>query len=236
MIRSFFSMLLVGVAGLALAPGLLQGCTPDRRRRPVHARAGVRPDVPRLRGRRGQRRVEELRLPDAALPGEPLPGASHLPLRADEDRRRPAVQSSGAPYNDADGHPIGACVLPFGGLDSASTGLPVASGEAVTGSASDTTDGALVEPQCVQRTANLAVYCSCRCANINNADERRRRYCACPTVTCTQLVTPIGATDTGLTGAYCIQNGTQYDSINQCASASDDCDATSHNCGTFNGQ
>ncbi|MGO9714617.1 MAG: hypothetical protein ACLQBL_37570 [Polyangiaceae bacterium] len=237
MIRSFFSMLLVGVAGLALAPGLLQGCsqtgvgdpcTPEQEYDPTFLGFAV-----------GEVNVESKSFDcqTRLCLANHFQGRVTCPYGQTKTGAPPAVQSSGAPYNDADGHPIGACVLPFGGLDSASTGLPVASGEAVTGSASDTTDGALVEPQCVQRTANLAVYCSCRCANINNQTNDGAVYCACPSgYTCQQLVTPIGATDTGLTGAYCIQNGTQYDSINQCASASDDCDATSHNCGTFNGQ
>ncbi|HZU82780.1 MAG TPA: hypothetical protein VE987_07685 [Polyangiaceae bacterium] len=69
-----------------------------------------------------------------------------------------------------------------------------------------------VPGQCTGRTADRAVYCSCRCANINGATDDGAVYCACPEgFTCTQLVTSISAqSNEGLTGAYCIKNGTQY--------------------------
>jgi len=61
------------------------------------------------------------------------------------------------------------------------------------------------------RTANKAVYCSCRCANVDGNTNDGANYCACPeNYTCTQLVSSIGATDQGLTGAYCVLNGTTY--------------------------
>jgi len=61
------------------------------------------------------------------------------------------------------------------------------------------------------RTANNAVYCSCRCENVDGNTNDGANYCACTAnYTCTQLVTSIGATDTGLTGGYCVLNGTQY--------------------------
>jgi len=42
-------------------------------------------------------------------------------------------------------------------------------------------------------------------------------------------VTPIGPTDTGLTGAYCVKSGTVYDANNACTNV---CDATQKNCGS----
>ena len=61
------------------------------------------------------------------------------------------------------------------------------------------------------RTANQAVYCSCRCENVQGNTNDGDVYCTCPeNYTCTQLVTSIGAGDTGLTGGYCILNGTAY--------------------------
>ncbi len=53
---------------------------------------------------------------------------------------------------------------------------------------------------------------------------------------CQQLVTPIGAQDTGLTGGYCIKKGTAYDPLNSCTATGVNCDASKQNCGTFNGQ
>jgi hypothetical protein len=93
-------------------------------------------------------------------------------------------------------------------------------------------DGALVDPQCVDRTANNAVYCSCRCANINGQTNDGANYCSCPdSYTCTQLVVPTGSNvNQGLTGAYCIRNGTAYDPATSCSKG--DCDAKTTPCGT----
>jgi hypothetical protein len=61
------------------------------------------------------------------------------------------------------------------------------------------------------RTANKTVYCSCRCANATGGTDDGAVYCTCPeNYSCEQLVSSIGAADTGLTGAYCVLNGTQY--------------------------
>jgi hypothetical protein len=61
------------------------------------------------------------------------------------------------------------------------------------------------------RTANKTVYCSCRCANLDGNTNDGANYCACPdNYTCTPLVTTIGGGDSGLTGSYCVLNGTTY--------------------------
>jgi hypothetical protein len=76
------------------------------------------------------------------------------------------------------------------------------------------------------RTANKTVYCSCRCANVNGRTDDGDVYCSCPqNYACTQLVTTIGlGTGEGLTGAYCVLNGTEYSvgAVNQ----SNQCTAT----------
>ncbi|RYG15567.1 hypothetical protein EON82_26085, partial [bacterium] len=70
----------------------------------------------------------------------------------------------------------------------------------------DVSKAAKVEPQCTDRTADKAVYCSCRCANVDGKTDDGASYCSCPDgFACEQLVTSIGALDTGLTGAYCIK-------------------------------
>jgi hypothetical protein len=70
-----------------------------------------------------------------------------------------------------------------------------------------------VPPQCADRTAALAVYCSCRCANASGATSDGT-YCACPSgTTCTQLI-PSGAApspgQTDTSGAYCLKTGTEW--------------------------
>jgi hypothetical protein len=93
--------------------------------------------------------------------------------------------------------------------------------------------GATVNPQCLDRTAEKAVYCSCRCANVDGQTNDGANYCTCPNgFSCTQLVSSIGATDEGLTGAYCIRNGTGYDPNNSCQAT---CDPSAGNCGSAPG-
>jgi hypothetical protein len=65
-----------------------------------------------------------------------------------------------------------------------------------------------VDPNDPNRSADDAVYCSCRCAG----PDPGARYCDCPSgYSCTE----IGALDIGrgqeeLAGSYCIKNGTEY--------------------------
>lgn len=93
--------------------------------------------------------------------------------------------------------------------------------------------GATVSPQCLDRTADKAVYCSCRCANVNGQTNDGANYCTCPSgFSCSQLVSSIGALDQGATGAYCIKNGTDYDSNNACQAT---CDPSAGNCGSAPG-
>ncbi|MCL2776948.1 MAG: hypothetical protein FWD73_03015 [Polyangiaceae bacterium] len=98
----------------------------------------------------------------------------------------------------------------------------------ITGAPNDPTTGATVKPQCVDRTTDRAVYCSCRCADINGNKPSDQIFCKCPDgFSCTQLVTSIGVGNEGLTGSYCIKNGTAYDPNSVCP---DTCDATRTPC------
>jgi hypothetical protein len=86
-----------------------------------------------------------------------------------------------------------------------------------------------VSPQCADRTAADAVYCSCRCANPDGRTDDGASYCTCPgSFSCVQLVSPIGqpAADSSA-GAYCIKQGTQFDPLDSCQVH---CDPTSHPC------
>ena len=102
--------------------------------------------------------------------------------------------------------------------------------QAITGSMDPTNKaGATVQPQCVNRTADQTVYCSCRCANIDGKTDDGSNYCTCPDgYACTQLVTSIGTNfNEGLTGAYCVLNKTQFDRANPCTT---NCDPTAQAC------
>ncbi len=67
-----------------------------------------------------------------------------------------------------------------------------------------------VPPQLVDRQADQAVYCSCRC----DGPEKDARYCECPEgFQCEPLVDNLmipGSKDTQLAGSYCIRNGSKY--------------------------
>ena len=81
---------------------------------------------------------------------------------------------------------------------------------------------ATVQPQCTDRTAGDAVYCSCRCANADGRTDDGANYCACPdSYECAQLVSPIGPGDQGLVGGYCIKKGTAYNPASACALSCD---------------
>lgn len=87
----------------------------------------------------------------------------------------------------------------------------------------DTRNKDLVQPQCLDRTSHRAVYCSCRCADINGQQPSGETFCTCPDdYTCTRLVTSIGQGNEGLTGSYCILKGTDYDPTTACSAGSCD--------------
>jgi hypothetical protein len=132
--------------------------------------------------------------------------------------------AAGAPANG--NPPAGAnyaCFTPIGD--------PVNGLDPATGMFDDPATGSTVQPQCTNRTTQQAVYCSCRCANVDGQTNDGANYCSCPKgFSCTQLVSSIGAADEGLTGAYCIISGTEFDPDNACSAP---CDPTAQNCGTI---
>ena len=89
--------------------------------------------------------------------------------------------------------------------------------------------GQPIPAQCAGRSAAEAVYCSCRCANIDGGTGDGT-YCACPSgMTCTQVVSYAGPPSPGqadVSGAYCVKTGTQWDG-GGCAVS---CDPTSAPC------
>jgi hypothetical protein len=91
-----------------------------------------------------------------------------------------------------------------------------------------------VQPQCIDRAADKAVYCSCRCADINGDKPSDQTFCDCPDgFQCTRLVTSVGnkvAGSEGLTGSYCIKTGTQYEPGVSCSQGSCDPADKAHPC------
>ena len=64
-----------------------------------------------------------------------------------------------------------------------------------------------VTPQLAARTADQAVYCSCRCDGAN----KNARYCKCPSgYACQHTIDDIGVGDPELAGSYCIRDGSKY--------------------------
>jgi hypothetical protein len=136
------------------------------------------------------------------------------------------------PYGQqADGSPVPgtASCTPSGnnGCCSPRTNLPI-TGQ-VNGTFVDPTTKATVTPQCVDRTASEAVYCTCQCAIGMTVESN---YCSCPSgFICTQLYASIGGDDPRA-GAYCVKDGTQYDAGFACNST---CDPSLKNCGDVQG-
>ena len=239
MTRSFFAVLVVGVAGFALAPALLQGCsqtgvgdpcTPEQEYDQQFA--GFDP---------GEVNVESKSFDCQTR----LCLANHFRGRVtcpygQGKSGLPALNGT-ATYTDTKGQNIGGCEIP-GSAPTPSTGVPPATA-AITGppATNGGTADETVQPQCLDRNAANAVYCSCRCANVAGKTDDGAVYCNCPDgFACTQLVSPINAGDTGLTGAYCIKQNTQYTATSACLATAngttDSCDPSKANCGTFNGQ
>jgi hypothetical protein len=242
MTRSFLSAALIGLAAMALVPAYLQGCS----------QTGVGdPCTPEQEYGATFTGFSEQ---EVNVESKSFDCLTRLCL-ANHFRGRvtcPYGQTStgGAPgdgtlYKDTNGNYIGACVLPGGGLDLPDGGAPSVDGvsQAVVGTlgSGGANASAEVQGQCTDRTAADTVYCSCRCANEQGKTDDGADYCSCPDgFVCQQLVTSIGSTDEGLTGAYCIKNNTQFNALGvcaqQCVASAGPTAGAVGNCGTFNGQ
>ena len=64
-----------------------------------------------------------------------------------------------------------------------------------------------VDAQLVDRQADKAVYCSCRC----DGEDKNARYCKCPSgYACTHLKDDLNLGAGQLAGSYCMRDGTGY--------------------------
>jgi hypothetical protein len=77
--------------------------------------------------------------------------------------------------------------------------------------------------QCSQksgRTADQAVYCSCRCGPADgDVDDGTFNFCTCPSgYECSEIRRDFGISDPQITGKYCVKAGTEYknDNGNSC--------------------
>ena len=70
---------------------------------------------------------------------------------------------------------------------------------------------ATVSPQLAGRRPDRAVYCSCRCANVDGKTNDGASYCDCPSgYKCTQLIPNLQLGELQLAGSYCIKSGTEF--------------------------
>ena len=85
----------------------------------------------------------------------------------------------------------------------------------------------IVNPQCTDRSAEQAVFCSCRCANADGKTDDGASYCTCPSdMTCTPVVPAFTSGDTK-SGSYCTVDKSAFDRSSACANV---CDPTMKNC------
>jgi hypothetical protein len=66
---------------------------------------------------------------------------------------------------------------------------------------------AAVRPQLLDRRAEQAVYCSCRCAG----PDPKARYCECPSgFSCSPVIPNFALGQDQLPGSYCVRAGSEY--------------------------
>jgi hypothetical protein len=81
-----------------------------------------------------------------------------------------------------------------------------------------------VVPQLLNRQADKAVYCSCRC----DGKDKNARYCKCPSgYACTHLVDELALGGAQLAGSYCVRDGTAYKE----GQSPVECDPVTQSCG-----
>jgi len=92
-----------------------------------------------------------------------------------------------------------------GAMPSASFGNCVVPGSDKTNAANYIQQ--VVTPQLIARTADKAVYCSCRC----DGEDKNARYCKCPSgYACSHLVDDLHLGGGQLAGSYCVRDNTGF--------------------------
>jgi hypothetical protein len=207
MTRSIFAAVAVSLAGVAFAPAFLEGCKATGVGDPCTPEQEYKPEFLGFDEKEVNVESKSFQCQTRLCLVNHFRGRVSCPYGQEADKTAPGPGA-------ADKEPGGPCKVP-------------GSDNPIVGRESDPKKGAKVEAQCTDRTADKAVYCSCRCADLNGKTDEGN-FCKCPDgFSCTQLVTSIGAGDTGLTGAYCIKNGTDFDRNNSCGSK---CDPATQKC------
>ncbi len=194
MTRSIFAAIAVSLAGFAFAPAFLEGCKASGVGDPCTPEQEYEPTFNGFNEAEVNVESKSFQCQTRLCLVNHFRGRVSCPKGQD---------TTGTPPTGAS-----ACLVP--GSDTKITGDP-----------NQPKKGACVSGQCSDRTADKAVYCSCRCANLENRTDDGANYCKCPDgFACSQLVTSIGAGDTGLTGAYCVKSGTDFNSASSCSNDS----------------
>jgi hypothetical protein len=84
----------------------------------------------------------------------------------------------------------------------------------------------VVKPQLLDRRADDAVYCSCRCSG----NDPNARYCECPSgFSCSRVVPDFALGQDQLPGSYCVRAESEYEPVaigpDTCSAALANCDA-----------
>ena len=222
MTRSFFAVALVGLAGMALMPAFLQGCSQTGVGDPCVPEqeyftcfAGFQVGEVNVESKSFQCQTRLCLVNHfqgrVSCPYGQNAGTNDISAQCGTG----VVGGSPTPYYPASEYPAGTpttCSIPGGATltGTPNSELPI----------TQTQIQVAVPPQIFNRNTSQAVYCSCRCANDQGLTNDGAVYCTCPdNYTCTQLVSSIGGSlDNGLTGGYCMKTGTGYT-----ASQSSDC-------------
>src|SRR5271154_3956606 len=140
MTRSFFSVALLGLAAVALAPAFLQGCAQTGVGDPCTPEQEYDPTF--LAFSAGEVNVESKSFDcqTRLCLANHFQGRVTCPYGQTKAGAAIATNSSGGFYKDTQGNPIGPCELPFSAPASSAGAIP--SGSAITGIAGDTVDGA----------------------------------------------------------------------------------------------
>ncbi len=81
-----------------------------------------------------------------------------------------------------------------------------------------------VQPQLTERREDSAVYCSCRCKNVDGKTDDGASYCECPSgFSCEKLMDDPGLGGAQLAGYYCVKEDEGGGPAGECALVEQNC-------------
>jgi len=232
MTRSFMAVVVLGVAGFALAPAILEGCsqtgvgdpcTPEQEYDPTFN--GFDPGEVNVESKSFQCQTRlclvnhfqgRVSCPYGQIVA--MPSA----ITTGQCSGQGLMGGTPSPTYPTPAPGTGTCAIPGASTiigDSSSSAAVLAAYQVQVAKPLASGAGFGIDPQVTPRQTANTVYCSCRCANTSGATDDGSVYCSCPSgFYCAQLVTSIGSVEQGLTGGYCIKgdapgasNDTAYD-------------------------